>query len=261
MLKSRFNTHKRFAYILSPTNGTRYAIEMDDSDLLDKLKLTEGDYLRRAGLLLFHEDPERLITGAFVKIGYFRTEVELAYRDEIHGDLFTQSHQTIDLLRTKYMKAAITYEGIQRIETYPVPYAALREAVLNALVHRDYGVPAPIQIRVYADSIKIWNPAVLPDGWNLEKLLGEHSSHPYNPGIANCFFRAGEIESWGRGIQRIFLTCREANTPEPLLRISGNDLWLEFPFSKEYLQNLGEKPEKAAKKRRRRPKEGRYKVR
>jgi hypothetical protein len=74
---------------------------------------------------------------------------------------------------------------------------------------------APVQIRVYEDRLHIWNPAVLPDGWAVEDLLREHASFPYNPNIANAFFRAGEIEAWGRGIQRIFQACREANTPEP----------------------------------------------
>jgi len=214
-------------------------LKASDADLLDKLKLTEGSYLKRAAVLLFHDDPERFTTGAFVKIGFFRSESDLAYHDEIHGDLFSQVARTVDLVQTKYLKAAITYQGLQRIERYPVPKTALREVVLNALVHRDYAVPAPVQIRVYEDKLKLWNPAVLPEGWTLEKLLGEHASHPYNPDVANAFFRAGEIESWGRGIQRIFAACRDAGTPEPLVRYEPNDLWIEFPFGREYLHSVG----------------------
>ncbi|MCX6865122.1 MAG: putative DNA binding domain-containing protein [Verrucomicrobia bacterium] len=75
------------------------------------------------------------------------------------------------------------YQGIQRIERYPVPDVALREAILNALVHRDYAVGAPVQIRVYEDRLKIWNPAVLPEGWTLENLLADHASTPYNPAL------------------------------------------------------------------------------
>ncbi len=97
-------------------------------------------------------------------------------------------------------------------------------------------VPAPIQIRVYEDKLKIWNPAVLSEGWTLDKLRGEHSSHPFNPDVANAFFWAGEIESWGRGIERILSSCREAKTPPPQMRLDGNDLWFEFPFPKKYLK-------------------------
>lgn len=210
-------------------------LEVEDAALLEKLKLTEDGHLRRAAVLLFHDDPTYCIPGAFVKIGYFRTEAELGYHDEVHGNLLSQAQASIDLVLTKYLKAAIGYEGIQRIERYPVPRDALREALLNALVHRDYAVPAPIQIRVYDDRLKIWNPAVLPDGWDVRKLLGEHPSHPYNPNVANAFFRAGEIEAWGRGIRRMFLACRQAGVPEPEIRLTGNDLWLEFPFAPEYL--------------------------
>jgi len=100
---------------------------------------------------------------------------------------------------------------------------------LNALIHRDYSVPSPIQIRVYADHLKIWNPAILPEQWTLDTLLKEHSSRPYNPDIANAFFRTGEIETWGLGIQRILDACQAANTPT--LRYEAHDLWLEFPYS------------------------------
>ena len=119
-----------------------------DAALIDKLRLIEGKYLKRAAVLLFHSDPERFVSGAFVKIGYFRTNSELLYHDEVHGDLFTQVDSTMDLLLTKYLKAMISYEGVQRVETYPVPEEALREAVLNAIAHKDYGSGIPVQISV-----------------------------------------------------------------------------------------------------------------
>jgi ATP-dependent DNA helicase RecG len=76
--------------------------------LIEKLHLLDGKYLERAAVLLFHSDPEHFVTGAFVKIGYFRTNVDLLYHDEIHGDLFTQVSSTMDLLLTKYLKAGIS---------------------------------------------------------------------------------------------------------------------------------------------------------
>jgi ATP-dependent DNA helicase RecG len=96
--------------------------------------------------------------------------------------------------------------------------------------------PAPIQIRIYEHKLMLWNPATLPEGWTEENLLAPHASWPFNPDIANVFFRAGEIEAWGRGIERIFAACREAETPAPRLRFDGSGLWTEFTFSDEYLQ-------------------------
>ena len=211
------------------------ALAEPDAGLLNKLKLTEGHYLKRAAVLLFHPDPLGFVTGAFVKLGFFRSDSDLAYHDEIVGDMFLQVQQTEDLLFTKYLKAAITYEGILRVERFPVPREAMREALLNALVHRDYAVPAPLQIRVYDERLVLVNPAVLPDGWTQASLLAPHYSQPHNPDIANAFFRAGEIEAWGRGIQRIFDACRMAKAPTPVVRFEANGLWVEFPFSPDYL--------------------------
>ena len=226
------------------------ALAEDDAGLIEKLRLVEGRYLKRAAILLFHPDPERFFTGASVKIGYFASESDLRYHDEVHGDLFTQVDKTIDLLLSKYLKATISYEGIQRVESYPMPENALREAVLNASVHRDYAVAAAIQIRVYADRLLIWNPGGLPESWSREKLLGPHPSHPFNPDVANAFFRAGEIEAWGRGIERIFEACRQARTPEPQIRVEPRELWFEFPFSSAYVDSLvsGEGPERGSGK-------------
>ena len=80
---------------------------MEEADgLLEKLRLYEGSYLKRAAALLFHPDPEKYVTGAFVKIGFFREGMDLVYQDEVHGNLFQQIVKLMDLLCTKYMKAA-----------------------------------------------------------------------------------------------------------------------------------------------------------
>jgi ATP-dependent DNA helicase RecG len=211
------------------------ALREKTEGLLEKLNLVEGAYLKRAAVLLFHADPEKFVSGAFVKVGYFRSGADLLFHDEVRGDLFTQARVTLDLLVTKYLKASIAYSGLQRIESLPVPEEALREALLNALIHKDYASHSPIQIRVYPDKLQIWNSAVLPEGWTAEKLLADHSSHPFNPLVAAAFFRAGEIEAWGRGIQRIVEACEAAGTPSPVIRYDLNDYWFEFPFSAEYV--------------------------
>ena len=59
----------------------------------------------------------------------------------------------------------------------------------------------------------LWNPGQLPPEWTVERLTETHSSRPYNPDVANAFFRAGMIEAWGRGIERIMEACRAAGVP------------------------------------------------
>jgi len=67
-------------------------LRSSDAVLVDRLRLIDGRYLQRAAVLLFHPDPERFVTGAFVKIGHFRSAADLAYHDEVHGPLFAQIH-------------------------------------------------------------------------------------------------------------------------------------------------------------------------
>lgn len=210
--------------------------------LLDNLKLTDNGYLKRASVMLFHPDPEKFVSGAYIKIGFFRTDSDLLFQDEIHGNLFEQVEKTMDLLLTKYTKALISYEGLTRIETYEYPKDALREALLNAVAHKDYTGPYPIQISVYADKIMMWNYGRLPENWTVEDLLDKHSSQPRNPDIATAFFRSGYVESWGRGMDKMKNLCLEAKIPVPQFSCKGNDFWTVFRkdiYNKEDLSKLG----------------------
>jgi ATP-dependent DNA helicase RecG len=201
----------------------------ESNDLLvDNLNLKDGNYLKRAAVLLFHHNPEKWVVGAYIKIGYFRTDADLLYQDDIHGSLFVQAEKAMDLLLTKYLRAAISYEGIGRIERFPFPKAALREALLNAIVHKDYSSGAPIQISVYENKIYFWNDGQLPENWTVEQLLLKHASKPFNPLIANAFFRAGMIESWGRGIEKINRECKLAGVPVPEYRTDVSGLMVKF---------------------------------
>ncbi len=206
-------------------------INDSDKNLLNSLNLLSGSELKRAAIIAFGKKPEKLITGAYVKIGYFRTDTELLYQDEIHGSLFMQVEKTMDLLLTKYMKANIDYEGLTRTETYDFPEEALREALLNALIHKDYSSGNPIQISVYKDWLMIWNAGDLPKGWTIDTLKKKHISEPPNPDIANAFFRAGYIEIWGRGTINIIEQCKKAGLPEPRFEDKWGGLAVVFKNS------------------------------
>ena len=196
--------------------------------VLNNLKLIDNGNLKRAALLLFHPDPEKFVTGAFIKIGFFRTNTDLLFQDTIHGNLFEQVERTMELLLTKYTKAFISYKGLSRIETYEYPEDALREALLNAVSHKDYAGCTPIQISVYPDKVMIWNIGQLPENWTIDMLQQKHTSIPYNPDIANVFFRSGYVEAWGRGIEKISELCTEADLPLPLITYNHSGCWVEF---------------------------------
>lgn len=209
--------------------------------LIENLQLKENDFLKRAAILLFHPKPENFVTGSYIKIGFFESDSELMYQDEIHGNIFEQIEKTMDLLFTKYIKANISYEDIQRIETYEYPKEAIREALLNAIIHKDYSGNTPIQISVYKDKIMLWNEGQLPENWTIETLTKKHSSKPYNPDIANAVFRCGYIEAWGRGTIKIIEKCKEAGLPTPLYYYESSGFWVEFRkdiYNESYLQTL-----------------------
>jgi ATP-dependent DNA helicase RecG len=216
-----------------------------DAALLASLQLEgedNGTHLKRAAALLFGKEPERFVPGAFIKLGFFITDDDLRYQDEIHGDLLSQVEKTLDTLRTKYLKAYISYEGLQRLETYLFPMPALREALLNAVIHKDYSSGIPIQISVYEHQIVLWNAGQLPERWTLEKLMGKHPSNPFNPLLASAFFRAGYVESWGRGIEKIRRECANHDAPEPIFDTSMSGLMLTLKANPAHLNAiLGEK--------------------
>jgi ATP-dependent DNA helicase RecG len=207
---------------------TKADLDVTDAELLDSLLLTEGDYLNRAAILLFHRNPEKWVFGAYVKIGFFENDANLIYQDEIHGPLILMPDKTLDTIYLKYFKGLIRYEGIQRVDSYPVPKEALREALLNAIVHRDYSTGVPIQIKVYTDQVLIYNDGRLPEHWTVEDLLSKHRSKPYNPLIANTFFRSGMIEAWGRGIEKITEACTNAGKPLPAFKATPAEITVSF---------------------------------
>ena len=216
--------------------------------LLDKLHLKNGDYLTNAAMLLFSGDPERYQTGAYIKIGYFENDAELLYQDEIHGSILEQVDKALDVIYLKYMRAKIRYEGVQRIERYFVPEAALREALLNAICHKQYQSGIPIQISVYEDRLYVANIGSLPEDWTLENLMQKHASKPYNPNIAHVFYLAGFIESWGRGVEKICHALKADNLPLPEYTIHPGDIMIKFTapedrvvrLNKQFTDNLSD---------------------
>ncbi|MDR0881067.1 MAG: putative DNA binding domain-containing protein [Candidatus Adiutrix sp.] len=207
---------------------TKEDVAGSDADLLKALKLTEGDYLLKAALLLFHQDPDQWCFGSFIKIGFFASDADLLYQDEINGPLIGIADRVLDTIYIKYFKGLIHYEGIQRVDHYPMPRDVLREAVLNAIVHKDYITGNPIHIKIYDDKVIIYNDCQLPANVKPENLLAGIGSKPHNPLIAGTFFRSGQIEAWGRGIEKMKTGCAADGLPEPEFDIRPTDFAICF---------------------------------
>lgn len=206
---------------------TKEDLDISNTELLEKLDLIEDGKLKRAGALCFYRKAERVISGCYVKIGKFEGS-DLLYQDEVRGSLLIIADRVIDLIYLKYLKAAISYHKETRVETYPFARDAVREAVFNALIHCNWADNIPIQIRIEEDVMYISNSSMLPFGWTVETLMHSHSSKPFNPDIARVFYRAGYIESWGRGIQKICDACKTLGADEPEYIVHGGDIMLKF---------------------------------
>lgn len=194
---------------------------LEDSNdvLLENLLLVdETRQLKRSAVMLFHPQPERFVPGAYIKLGFFAGEDDdLVFQDEVHGPLMLQVDEVIRLLEERYLIHVISYDKHHRREKIQYPEDSLRESVLNAIVNKDYTSSYPIQISVYPDHLSVWNYGQLPDGWTVDRLFVKHPSMPYNPSLANVFFRSGDIESWGRGFRRIVRKNEAAGLLPPIV--------------------------------------------
>lgn len=224
---------------------SKIAAEVNDKLLLENLKLFERENLIRAAILMFHPDPEKWVTGAYIKIGYFgESNSDLRYQDEIHGPLILQADKAVELIYTKYMKALIDYEGLQRTETYMFPMEGFREILLNAINHKDYSTGIPIQISIYEDKIYVWNDGKWPENLPVDKIYEKHSSIPYNPKIADVFYKAGEIESWGRGFDKIMEVCKAEKAPYPVIDANARGVMVLCKPCDQYNRLLKDRCEK-----------------
>ena len=214
---------------------------------LRNLNLLEGERLKNAGVLLFGERPQRFFPQAQVRIGIFRG-TEILDSHDFTGTLWDQLDGAMarfrQILKVRFdiQVEEPSLKGLQRKEIWEYPLEALREAVVNGLIHRDYTYPADIQIRLEEDHLEVWSPGELPPPLTPEALYGPHSSVLRNPLIAQAFYFAGVIERWGTGTTRIIRLCREQRLPEPEFTHRQGGVRVTFlkdPYTPERLHQLG----------------------
>ena len=192
------------------------AYTRDVRTVLENLNLLDEDgHIKNAAILAFGKNPAKFFPLCDFRVGRFlSSESDLAFQDVIGGDLIRMADRVVEVLRSKYLISPIHYEGLQRIEPLEIPEDALREAIFNAIIHKDY-TGVHIQMKVYNDRVELWNEGLLPAGWTVDNLLQKHNSKPRNRNIAEIFYRAGFIESWGRGIDKIVSGIKQAGLAQP----------------------------------------------
>ena len=191
-------------------------------DVLRNLDLITPDgELKSAAILLFGKHVHKFFPAAEFKIGRFHNdESDLIIQDVVDSNLIQMAGKVMDLLRSRYLVSPIRYEGLQRIEELEIPQKALRELIYNAIVHKLYSGPA-ILMRVFDKSVELWNYGLLPEELTPADLMKKHASYPRNRNIASVFYKAGFIESWGRGYKKIREEFEKAGHPVPAVEESG----------------------------------------
>ena len=222
---SRFVKHARLPEGLEPRPA------------LDNLHLTKDGKMTHAGAWLLCDDITRYTLQAHVTCAMFRgtTKTYILDRKDFAGDLYTIYEEVMVYLQSKLNTALIPHAR-GRDERLELPADALREALVNAIAHRDYRSTANVQVYVFHDRLEFVTPGGLPAGMR-EEDLGVKSV-PRNPLLFGMFYRMGMVEQVGSGIKRIREMCRDYGVAEPVIEVSEN--WVTTTFKRPIEQVAGE---------------------
>jgi predicted HTH transcriptional regulator len=171
------------------------------------------------GLLLFGKEPEREFPDAWIQCGRFAGTDKSVLADsvECHGVLTRMLEAAYEFIK-KHAVYPAKISGLKRTDTPSIPLRAVRELLVNAVVHADYAQQgAPVRVSIFTDRVEIENPGVLLAGLTVEDI--KHGvSKLRNRVIGRVFKELGYIEQWGSGIQRAMSECRQAGLPEPVFQ-------------------------------------------
>jgi ATP-dependent DNA helicase RecG len=184
--------------------------------ILSSLGVVDKNKITKAGALMFALNVEKHIPHAEIIMGAFKGKdrTHIFDRKDIRDDLFTQFNEAVAFLM-KHLNIRSEIRGVDRHDIYEIPIDALREAVVNAIVHRDYAFKGTsIYVSIFDDRVEIENPGGLPSGLTV-KNLGQ-SSIRRNPIIADLFHRMGKVERMGSGIDRMRNLMRESGLKTPV---------------------------------------------
>ena len=204
----------------------------DPLEILHRLGLTADGSLKNAAMALFLAVPTPDFPQFHLRMARFRGSSKAEFIDsrQIHGNAFTLLREAILFLERHLPVSGRIVPGLlERVDEPLIPFAALREALINAICHRDYAIPGgSVSIAIYDERLEILNDGSLPEPLRIEDLTRDHASRPRNPIIAEVFYRRGLIERWGRGTQRIVEMCVEAGLPVPTFFEQAGTIGIRF---------------------------------
>ena len=204
---------------------------------LEDLGLSAAGQLRNSALVLFGENPARWYPQARMHLAAFKSTTPGAFLDNriVEGNAFHLFAEADSFVRRHVSVASeMPTKTMVRADRPTFPYPALREGILNAIVHRDYSAfDGGLWISIFSDRIEILNAGTLPADLTPADLKRGYVSRPPNPDIAYVFFLRGLIEHWGLGTRRILDECAQAGLPEPTWDVSAHRVKLTIRASKK----------------------------
>ena len=212
-------------------------------EALEKIGLMRDGGLTNAGVLLFGRKPQKFFLQAETRCARFKgDDVSKPFIDMkvIGGSIQEQIEDAEEFLLSHIKKAVWVEPGkIERTEKWEYPPETIREAIVNAICHRDYESSGNVQVRVFDSRVEIWNPGRLPEGITIELLKKQHISKPRNREIARLLFLIKYIEQWGSGTNKMITACIREGLPEPEFKEIGDDFCVVLTRSRvnELLEN------------------------
>jgi len=231
-------------------------------DILDRLGLRVQGQILNAAVVLFGTRFLPDYPQCHLRLARFRgvNKAEFLDNRQLYGHAFQILEEAMLFMQRHLPVAGRIAPGLfERIDEPLFPMAALREALVNAICHRDYTqAGGAISLAIYDDRLEIWSHGTLPFGLRVEDLKRDHASRPRNPILADVFYRRGLVERWGRGTQTIVELCVQAGHPEPEFVEQAGAVGVRFlpsgyiaphrvahdltPRQREILQILSKKP-------------------
>ncbi len=235
---------KKFLKEATRQRGLNISENVTANEALMQLKLFKDEKLTNAAVLLFSKEP-KFLQSEIKCIRFSGNEPVKPYIDfqTLEGSVLDLVEKAEDFILRNIRKAIWLVPGqVQREEKYEYPLDAIREAIVNAVVHRDYSSPSKIQIRIFEDCLEIWNPGRLPEGWTVEKLKQKHESIPKNPLLFKQFFWIKLVEDVGGGTIDMINECEKYGLPSPEFEDTETSLIVRFRkavLTKELMEKIG----------------------
>ena len=201
----------------------QFPIQYSDENIhqiLDSLHLiTDNGKVKNAALLLFAKDVQKWFASATIKCAQFygtRVQKPILSQQIYGGNVFDMIDQAVGFVMSRINQRVGERVRSAQVDVTPeLPAQAVTEAIVNAVVHRDYDNTGSVQVMLFKDRLEVWNPGRLPKGMTIKKLSGMHSSRPVNPVLANSVYLAGYIEQMGTGTTDIIDSCAVMNLKTP----------------------------------------------